>query len=101
MCIYDTHQRQLNEKDNYHILPQDPTLGSNNLVNQAIDRFKKEKLITDKIADGLKTPDPRTPRFYITTKIHKSGKPGPPIVRSVNCTQLTYVNTLTTIYNPL
>ena len=23
-------------------------------MNQAIDRFKKEKLITDKIADGLK-----------------------------------------------
>ena len=59
-------ERQLNDKDNYHILPQDPTLGNNKLVNQVIDRFEKEKLITDKIAHGLKTSGPRTPRFYIS-----------------------------------
>ena len=34
-------ERQLNDKDNYHILPRDPTLGKNKLVNQAIDCFKK------------------------------------------------------------
>ena len=76
---------QLNDKDNYHILTQDPTLGNNKLVNQAIERFKKEKLITEQIADGLKTLDPRTPRFYITPKIHKLGNPGRPVVSSVNC----------------
>ena len=64
---------QLNDKDNYHILPEDPTLGKNSLVKQTIDRFKKEKLITDKTVDGLKTSDSRTPRFYITPKIHKPG----------------------------
>ena len=64
---------QLNDKDNYHILPQDPTLGKNRLVKQTIDRFKKEKLITDKTVDGLKTSASRTPRFYITPKIHKPG----------------------------
>ena len=42
-------------KGKYHILPRDPTLGSNKLVNQAPDRFKKEKLITDKTADRLRT----------------------------------------------
>ena len=78
-------ERQLNDKDNYHILPQNPTSVNNNLVNQAIDRFKKEKLITDKTADGLKTSDPRTSRFYITPKIHKPGNPGCPVVGSVNC----------------
>ena len=52
---------------------------------QAIDRFKKEKLITEKIADGLKTLDPRTPRLYITPKIHKPGNPGRPVVSSVKC----------------
>ena len=36
-------ERQLNDKDNYHILPEDPTLGNNKLVNQAIDHFKKRK----------------------------------------------------------
>ena len=54
-------------------------------MNQAIDRFKKEKLITDKTAYGLKTSDPRTPRFYITPKINKRGNPGCPVVSSVNC----------------
>ena len=52
---------------------------------QAIDRFKKEKLITEKIADGLKTLDPGTPRFYITPKIHKPENPGRPFVSSVKC----------------
>ena len=65
--------------------PQDPTLGNNNLVNQAIDHFKKEKLITNEIADRHKTSDPRTPRFYITPKLHKPRNPGRPFVRSVNC----------------
>ena len=31
------------EKGNYHILPQDPTLGNKKLFNQATDRFKKRK----------------------------------------------------------
>ena len=42
-------------KGKNHILPRDPTLGSNKLVNQESDRFKKEKLITDKTADRPKT----------------------------------------------
>ena len=52
---------------------------------QATDRFKKETLITEKIADVLKTLDPRTPRLYITPKIHKPGNPGRPVVSSVKC----------------
>ena len=36
-------ERQLNDKDNYHILPQDPTLGNNKLVSPALDRIKKEQ----------------------------------------------------------
>ena len=40
------------------MLPRDPTLCDNYLVNEATERIKKEKLITDKIADRLKTPDP-------------------------------------------
>ena len=34
---------QLNDKGNYHILPQNPTLGNNKLVKQAPDCFKKGK----------------------------------------------------------
>ena len=78
-------ERQLNDKGNYHILPQDPTLVNNSLVNQAIDRCKKEKLITHKIVDRLKTSDPRTLRFHITPKIHRPENPSRPIVNLVNC----------------
>ena len=67
------------------ILPQDPTLGNTKLGNQAIDRFKKEKLITQKIADGLKTSYPKSPHFYITPKIRKPGNPVRAVVSSVNC----------------
>ena len=77
--------RQLNDKGNDHILPQDPTLVNNSLVNQAIDRCKKEKLITHKIADRLKTSDPRTLRFHITPKIHRPENPSRPVVNLVNC----------------
>ena len=59
---------QNDAKDNYHILPQDPTLGNNKLKKQAIHRFKKEKLITEKIADGLKKSDLRT-RQRLTTSL--------------------------------
>ena len=34
---------QLNDKGNYHILPQNPTLCNNKLVKQAIDCFRKRK----------------------------------------------------------
>ena len=76
---------QLNDKGNYHTLPQDLALGEYKSVNQANDHFKKEKLITERIADGLKTSDARTPSFYITPKIYKPGNPGRPVVSSVNC----------------
>ena len=78
-------ERQLNDKGNYHILHQDPTLVNNSLVNQAIDRCKKEKLITHKIVDRLKTSDPRTLRFHITPKIHRPENPSRPVVNLVNC----------------
>ena len=42
---------QLKYKDTYRILPQDPTLGNNKLVNLVNNRLKIEKLVTDKITD--------------------------------------------------
>ena len=94
-------EQQLTDKDNYHILPQDPTLGNNMIVNQAVDRFKKEKLITEKIADKLKTLDSRIPHFCIIPNIHEPGNPGDLVVISATAAQLKYLNTLTIIWNPL
>ena len=63
-------KRQLNEPRNYKVLAKDPTITNNDLINQTIDRFTKEQLINENIANGLKKPLPRTPQFYISPKIH-------------------------------
>ena len=55
------------------------------LVNDAIERFKKQKLINEKVTEGLKRNDPKTPKFYLWPKILKEGNPGHPAVSSVNC----------------
>ena len=78
-------KRQLNEPRNYKVLAKDPTTTNNDLINQTIDRFTKEQLINDNIANGLKNPSPRTLQFYISPKIHKEGNPGRPVVSSINC----------------
>ena len=78
-------KRQLNDSKNYKVLAKDPTATNNDLVNQTIDRFIKEQLINENIADGLKNSSPRTPQFYISPKIHKEGNPGHPVVSSINC----------------
>ena len=46
--------RQLNNKDHYKILHNNPTTTNANLVNDTMQRFKNEKLRKEKIADGLK-----------------------------------------------
>ena len=78
-------KRKLNDPRNYKVLAKDPTTTNNDLINQTIDRFTKEQLINDNIANGLKNPSPRTPQFYISPKIHKEGNPGRPVVSSINC----------------
>ena len=66
-------ERQLNNTENYRKLQEDPT------------KNKKQKLINEKVAEGLKRNDPKTPKFYLQPKIHKEGNPGRPVVSSVNC----------------
>ena len=48
-------------------------------------KTQKTKLINEKVAEGVKRNDPKTPKFYLRLKIHKEGNPGRPVVRSVNC----------------
>ena len=68
-------KRQLNEPRNYKVLAKDPTTTNNDLINQTIDRFTKEQLINDNIANGLKNPSPRTPQFYISPKMRERREP--------------------------
>ena len=51
---------QLSHKTRYKQLIQGPTLQQNRMVNQTIERFKNEKLIPKKTADGLKISNPKT-----------------------------------------
>ena len=55
------------------------------MVNDTLDRFKNENLLSKKTAQGLKVINPKTPKFYITPKIHKENNPGRSIINSINC----------------
>ena len=78
-------ERQLTDESFYKELPSDPTKLHNELINNVIEKFKREQLLDQKTANGLKVHDPRTPLFYLLPKIHKAGNPGRPVVSSVNC----------------
>ena len=58
-------KRQLNHSKNCKVLAIDPTTSNNELVNQTTDRFKKEQLINENIANGLKNQSPGTLQFYL------------------------------------
>ena len=72
----DEANRQLSDKKFYKKLPNNPTSEYAALVNNAIDNFKLEGKIDEKVADSLKTEKPKTPRFYLLLKIHKPNNPG-------------------------
>lgn len=57
------------------LLSKDQTTANNETVNNVIERFQKENLITKHVAEGLKTTSTRTPRFYIQPIVHKQGNP--------------------------
>ena len=77
--------RQLSDKRNYKKLQEDPMLQHRNLVSDTIDRFKEENLLSKKLADGLKSVNPKPPKFYISPKIHKEINPRRPVINSINC----------------
>ena len=55
------------------------------MVNDTLDRFKNENLLSKTTAEGLKVINPKTPKFYITPKIHKGNNPERPVINSINC----------------
>ena len=67
------------------------------LVNYTIERFKKQKLMNEKVAEGLKRNDPKTPKFYLRPKIHKEVNPGRPVVSSTVIPQM-FQNMLITTF---
>ena len=63
-------ERHINNTKNYRKLQEDPTATNMKFVKNTIERFKKQKLINEKVADGLKRNDPKTPKLYLRPKIH-------------------------------
>ena len=57
----------------------------NSRPNIAIERLKNEKLLPQKASDVLKVSNPKTPKFYISPKIHKPDNPGRPVINSIEC----------------
>ena len=57
--------RQLNSRDHCKILNKNPTKTNPKLVNDTIQRVKKEKLLKEKIADGLKVSNRKTPKYSV------------------------------------
>ena len=74
---------QLNNTENYRKLHKDPTVTYMKLVNDTIERFKKQKLINEKVSEGLKKNYPKTTKFYLRSNIHKEGNLGRPVVSSI------------------
>ena len=77
--------RQLDDEQFYRKLTNDPTQVYAERINTTIERFKEERVIKDKIAEGLKTHEPKTSKFYLNPKIHKTNNPGRPVINSVDC----------------
>ena len=71
---------QLHNNENYRKLQEDPTATNMKLVNDTIKRCKKQKLINEKVPQGLNRNDLKTPKFYLLPKIHKEGNTVNPVV---------------------
>ena len=51
------------------------------MVNQTIERFKNQNLPSKKIQINTQ----KTPKFYITPKIHTPDNPGRPVINLTEC----------------
>jgi hypothetical protein len=77
--------RQLKDERFYRKVDENPTSLHAALVDNAIDDLKQKGLLEEKMANQLKTSNPKTPRLYLLPKIHKPGNPGRPVVSSIGC----------------
>ncbi len=77
--------RQLTDQSFYKKVSYNPTPEHAALVNNAIDQLKNRNILEEKMAEKLKTTNPKTPRLYLLPKIHKPNNPGRPVVSSIEC----------------
>ena len=76
---------QLNDRDVYVSLEQDPTKEMIKKVNDRVKRLHDERHINDSTLDYLLiNSDARAGKFYLLPKIHKKGCPGRPVMSGCN-----------------
>ena len=86
--------RQLNNKEFYKELQNDPTELNRKKVN-AIKERKYARLLDKNIATKLEVQEAKTLAFYMFPKLHKPENPGKPEIVPL----IAYRNTSITIYN--
>ena len=76
---------QLQDNSFYQKPNVDPTTKHSDIVNSAIESFRKQELLSNSTASKLTVDEVRTPQFHIFPKVHKTSIPGRPVVSSVEC----------------
>lgn len=77
--------RQLEDPTYYKRTTMNLTEKHNKTINNTINSFEENNLLSKSTASMLRTSEPKTPKFYILLKIHKPGNPGRPVISSINC----------------
>ena len=72
-------KRQLSDATFYKKLTENPTNENATLVEDPLD-LKQRGLFDKKLADHLKPVNPRTPKLYLLSKVHKPDNPGRPVI---------------------
>ena len=78
-------KRQLNNKEFYKKILNDPTEFNRKKVKNAIKELKSARLLDGKIAIKLEVLEVKTLAFYMLPRIHKPENPGRPVASSVSC----------------
>ena len=76
--------------NNHHSL--DPAVKYFEIVNSAIESFRKQQLLSNSTASKLTLDEVRAPQFHIFPKVHNINIPGRHVVSSVKChtSQMSY-----------
>ena len=69
-CIQETEQ-QLDNNEYYREITHNPAKAHK--LNNWLDRSKRQRLLKEKVTDGLKVENHITSEFYISPKIQKQG----------------------------
>ena len=76
---------QLQDNSFYQKLNVDPTASYSEIVNSAIESFRKQELLSNSTSSKLTVDEIWTLQFHDFLKVHEPNIPGRPIVSSVEC----------------